>query len=371
MSNNKSNLEYEKYIEMKDRMFNANFMDRFKNLNKALYWFSWFGNGTSIFLAYFFLVALISNGFTTNIGISIGVVVFLAMFELLKRYVFGLFSVEFLKNSKKLNKKMTPFILGVIVLVFGSFYFTMNGANDFINKEDTFKAKTEVNIQAKVDSLNNYYFNQYIKPIMDENKLLINQNSTYASMGGQPTVRAKYVQLMETNTNKIESNNTLIQKYETKRDGEIDKFTNTQNSKLDKSLSDNSSNTIAFILLSFLIETIIIIGVYFDKVYDFRVITDYESSVINTPEFKKWQKYDLILSMIFTKAKDVGDQIPTTSNMVELLALNGMNINNVELDKVIKTFYFLEILKLEGKRRVLNVVEESGKKSLKNYFGIK
>ena len=90
---NKSKLAFEKYIELKKKTLIKSYTERFKWIDKSLYWFSWFGNGVSIFLAFFFMQSLFLssfNGMKDSIVVTLGIVFFLTMFELLKRYVFAI-----------------------------------------------------------------------------------------------------------------------------------------------------------------------------------------------------------------------------------------------------------------------------------------
>jgi len=362
---NKSKLAFEKYVELKRKTLIKSYTERFKWVDQFLYWFSWFGNAVSIFLAFFFMQHLFLSSFNevgNSIFVPIGIVIFLTMFELLKRYVFGIFSVEVIKTKFQIFKSnLLSFLIGVFILLSLSFYLSLNGAYVFIDNTKTFKAQTETNIVSKADSINAFYFNEYIKPLMDDNRILNEQNSklpTWDSKGRSE------------NNLKIKENNDKITNYESRRDKEVDEFKNKQTSKLTESIDQNKYNLISFILISSLIEIIIMIGIYYDKYYNHKMVLEYEETVINTPEFKKWYKYNFILELIYNKSKNVGDQVPSVNNIIELSESGGVKITKPELDKIFKILYYLEIVKLEGNRRFINISEEEGKKSLRNYFNI-
>jgi hypothetical protein len=368
---NKSKIEFEKYIELKKKIIVKSYTERFKWVDKFLYYFSWFGNAVSVFLAYFFMQKLFFSSFNQvgkSIIITFGIILFLAMFELLKRYVFGMFSIEVIKEKKQaLKTNMISFFIGTLALVSGSFYLSLHGAKEFIDNSKGFEIFTENKITNKVDSLNNFYFNEYIKPLKETNKTLTEQNSKYSE---EQTYKTRYAGLISENNKKIDKNNDLIKDYEKRRDLETDKYKDTETIKLTENLSENKSNTISFIILSTLIELIIMIGVFYDKFYDFKLITEYEETVINTPEFRKWHRNNFMLELIYGKAKNMGDPIPPVNSILELSETAGMKITKSELDKFIKILYYLEIVKLEGNRRVTNLKEEDGKKALRDYYGI-
>ena len=83
------------------------------------------------------------------------------------------------------------------------------------------------------------------------------------------------------------------------------------------------------------------------------------------------QKYPIFIELlIYNKSKNVGDQVPSVNNIIELSESGGVKITKPELDKIFKILYYLEIVKLEGNRRFINISEEEGKKTLRNYFNI-
>ena len=113
------------------------------------------------------------------------------------------------------------------------------------------------------------------------------------------------------------------------------------------------------------------LGIYFDKYYDYKSIMEYEESVINTSEFKQWYKYNYLLGLIYSSTKEIGEKIPSTESIIELAKIGKTPITTGEFDKFIKLLYHLDILKREGNRRLLNSTEDEGKNSLRLYFGIK
>ncbi len=370
----KSKIAFEDYIKLKRETLTKSYTERFKWIEKFLYWFSWFGNGVSIFLAFFFIQALFLSSFIgvkDSIFVTIGIVFFLTIFELLKRYVFGMFSTEFIKNKFKMFKlNMVSFILGVLVLITGSFYFSLNGAMKFVDNRTVFQEQAELNIQESVDSLNIFYFNQYIKPLMDENRILSEQNIGYAEQAATTSFRTRYTDLINANNQKIEANRSQIIQYETRRDNEITTVRQSQTSRLDQAIIDNRSNIIAFIIISSLIEIIIMLGIYYAKFFDYKIIDEYEKTIVSTPEFKTWYKFNSLLNLIYSKVNDVGEHIPSTNALLELCEVSGNRTDKSTMDKFIKIMYYLGIVSLQGNRRVLNMNKEMGLKKLKDYFEI-
>jgi hypothetical protein len=375
---NKSKMTFEKYKELKEKTVVQNYTERFKWVDRFLYAFSWFGNGVSIFLAFFFLQSLFYASFTnigTSIWITLGIIFFLTLFELLKRYVFGMFSMESIKQKFNIFRgNMITFILGTTILVVGSFYFSLNGAKEFVDNQKFFETQTQQIMTSKVDSLSRIYDSQ--KTIyLDENASLRVVNDTLRNkLARTPdnyrTIRREYQQNIDNNMAVINSNQDRLDAIDANKTQAIQELRATEESTLSSNLSENKKNKITFIIISSIIELIIMLGIYYDKFYGWKSIKEYEESIINTAEFKQWYKYNYLLELILNSTKDVGEKIPSTGNILELARIGKNQVTPGEFDKFIKLLYYLEILTREGNRRILNSSVEEAKLTLRHYFNI-
>ncbi|MFW6225603.1 MAG: hypothetical protein ACOC3V_01425 [bacterium] len=372
---NKSNISFDDYIKLKTKTLTKSYTEKFKWVNRFLLSFSWFGNAVSIFLAFFFIQYLFLSSFIgikDSVFITIGIIFFLSLFELLKRYVFGLFSSEFIKSEYSiLRYNMITFLISVLILISGSFYFSLNGAMKFVDNRQVFIEQTETDLTSKVDSINTFYLNEYIRPLMDENKNLTQQNEEYREEANRTGFITRYTNLIETNNRIIENNRGLISEYEDKRDVTISELKESKTNSLTENLLRNKSNMTAFIIISSIIEIIIMIGVYYNKFYNNKKIEEYENTILSTPQFKNWYKFNQLLELIYSKVDQVGEKIPSTNALYELSELTGNKIDKKTMENFVKTLYYLNILKLEGNRRVLNVNKELGLARLKLHFDIK
>ena len=376
---NKSKMSFEQYIDLKGKTIVKSYTERFKWVDKFLYAFSWFGNGVSIFLAFFFLQSLFYASFTsigTSIWITLGIIFFLTMFELLKRYVFGMFSIESIKQKFNiLRGNMITFILGTAILIAGSFYFSLNGAKEFVDNQKFFETQTQQVMTSKVDSLQRVYDGQ--KTIfLDENASLRVVNDTLRNkLATTPstyrTIRSEYQNNIDNNMNIINSNQSRIDGIDEQKQTAIAELRTTEQTTLSSNLDENKKNKMTFIIISSIIELIIMLGIYFDKFYGYKSIMEYEESVINTPEFKQWYKYNYLLDLIYSSTNELGSKIPTTSGLIELAKIGKTPISAGEFDKFIKLLYHLDIIDRDGNRRILNKPETEGKLMLRHYFNIK
>jgi hypothetical protein len=376
---NKSKIAFEKYVDLKTKSLTRSYTEKFKWVDRFLYWFSWFGNGVSIFLAFFFMQALVSGSFNEvkdSIFISIGIIFFLTMFELLKRYVIAIFSNEVIKNKFHVFKwEMTSFIVGVLILAVGSAYMSLSGAQKFVNNEEIFKTQTENVITVNTDSLTKVYEDKKKPYSLDNEQLRTITNDLRSKLASTPvgyvTIRKQYQENIDKNDINIKGNQSEITRLDNELNTKIAQIQNSQGTKLSESLSANRSNIIAFLIISALIEIIILLGIYYDKYYDYKIIEEYEKTIVGTPEFKKWYKFNYLLSLIYNKTKEVGVPIPSSNAIVEMADVSGNKLDKSTLDKFIKILYYLEIVKLEGNRRILTMREEEGTKKLRDYFDIK
>lgn len=375
---NKSKMTFEKYMEIKGKTITRSYTDRFKWVDKFMYAFSWFGNGVSIFLAFFFLQYLFFASFATigqSIWITLGIIFFLTLFELLKRYVFSMFSLELIKQKGKLFRKtMLSFLIGTGILIVGSFYFSLNGAKEFVDNQDFFETTTEQVITSKQDSVTNVFAS---KKFIFENEngtlrvvnaglrdKLLNTPDTYR------TIRSGYQSNIDKNMELIKENQERVDNINAEMEIELEKLRSKEETILTSKIDDNQSNKISFLIISAIIEIIIMLGIYYDKFYDYQTIKEYEESVVNTTEFKTWYKYNYLIELVYKSTKEVGEKIPTTGYLMELSKYSKTPITKGELDKFIKLLYFLGVIVKDGNKRILNITELKGKSILRSHFNI-
>jgi hypothetical protein len=378
----KQNLEnqvsHDFYQRLKEKSQKKPYAVRFKMIRAILWISSFFGNIASIFFAFFFFISLFTSSFINidGLGVQVGIVIFLAIFEILKRYVFTLFSEQYLDIGKGLfNKQMASFIISTSLLIGFSFFFSMNGAQKFMNKESVIFETRQTNISETADSMNTYHLETFINPLSEQNKQLMEEKSSiledrrdYIRRGWNT---ANFDQQIERIDNRIDSNMIRIQRYEIRKNEEISSFREQYLEKYEQQKSENEWNIIWFLLISATIEFLILIGIYYNKYYQNASIKEYEKLVMSSPNFKKWDKCKNILEMIYETGINVEEQISSTNEIIELVAFNELNISKTEIENAFKIFGHLNIYQRIGNKRILKMEEEDAFVALKKHFKIK
>lgn len=255
-----------------------------------------------------------------------------------------------------------------------SFFFSLNGAQRLVNNETFIKEKISYNINTKTDSINNYYYINYIKLYQEENNKLISQQAELTAQQTQLVNKGwnttKVSNQLESINNQLVINKTQIKNYELERDNKIDKLELSENIKLSNEQDKNTSNIFYFLFLSTIIELIIIAGVFYNRYYEYRTIQEYEEETINTLAYKNWKLYSDILDIIFSTDIKINEYLPSFTSILELIDANDLNINRSDLTKCFKTFNYLSIIENRGAKKMLRMSKTASEEALKIYFKI-
>ena len=372
----KSNISYDKYLKNKDKFSEKSYAEKFSLLNNILYSLSWVGNILSILLSVFYIQKLFYSSFSDiseNVFVTIIIVVCLIMFELLKRNTFDLFSIETIKNKFNIFKKeMILISLGTLFIVSSSFFLSLSGAREFMDKHKTFELATKSIISSKKDSIINLFETKKNEYITENTKLKKYNDDLRIKLNTATTADInKFQRIVDKNNETIANNNKEVQLLDKSKTDDINSLKDEESGTLESSITENKANIIVFVCISFIVELFILMGILHYDYYNNRINEEYEETIINTPEFKTWFKYNSLLELIYSLCTDIGEVIPIGDRMMELAEVNKINISRPEFEKFVKVLYSLDILIKEGKSRLLNKKEKDGLLLLKNNFKIK
>jgi hypothetical protein len=387
-------MDFDKYQKLEKKIKRQSFNSAYKGINRWALIFSIFGNFASIFFAYFLLSSLLKDSMPdveSEVGIAIISIIFLVMFEMLKRYVFNKFSLEHIRAKFKfLRKEVLVLTLFSGMMISGSFYLSLNGAQKFTDKLDYIEQESDNQYVAYQDSINNMY-DVKIQDIEDksialreENDILRNQNiqinEEAEEIYSYSTKKAKYKlieqnnEIINKNMEKIDSNDEKVEELEQERDQILADKKAELETDADALVAKGSKNSIKFIILSSFIELIILIGIYFNCFYDYRSYREYEENIKADPNFNKWVNYDRLIELIYNNGMNVtrvGDTVVSMKRLEDLARIN----NYLKMDgKVIadgfKVLNHLGIVTTKGSKRIVEVDYEVAKEVLKDYFNI-
>jgi NADH:ubiquinone oxidoreductase subunit 5 (subunit L)/multisubunit Na+/H+ antiporter MnhA subunit len=338
------------------------------------------GHICSIFLAYFLLSRIfqesvanhVTQGPFTDWTIVIVTIVFLILFELTKRYIFNIFTKEFIQNKYNRLKTETIILFCSSILVIGfSFYFSITGANIFSDKGESIAQTEKVDYTAFKQEIDDK-FDIKIKTVEEEIVVLRNQNKTSISAIGTANSR-KTKSLNE----QILTNNSLIKENENKLiqlKGEKELLLKEHKDNVsDDNLSiktKNESNVFRFLLISIVIESFIIIGITFGQYFNYKILKEFSSVYDGIIEKKRI--YDILLKLIYNEGSNKPGDIVTGE--VKLLKLAQIKSKNNIKSKDIKNFFaetiHLKIFESQRNKRIIKEDYENAVQLCDNIFKV-
>ena len=390
-------MKHEDFKKLKSNIQEKNFFNNYKVFSQLSNFLSYVGNLFSILFAYFFLIEIASSAVLeptpTIMGLVMaGVILVLFTVELSKRFVFDKFSQSFIKDKFKLKQAESK-ILGVIsiALIAVSFYFSLNGAQDYADKDDDLRATAQVEVSVYKDSLSAKYEKKIVK--FDEiNTTLYKKNNQYDSIIG--IYETKYLELgtstwqerqeknrintsikskkseKKDNIAEIDKNELKIKAIKKERNEEIALFESKESKKADDTIEKNADNPFIFIMFSTVIEFVILFGVFFINYYQVRSLEEYEVKIKKDPRYKQFNQWNELLSALYNSDTQIGDLLPFKTESMKLLKANALDISGKEYDDAMRMFTHLEILKKKGNKKAIQLELDEARTKVKDHFKI-
>lgn len=379
-------MKINEFERLENKINNQNFHESYKTLNYVMIALSYFGHIASIFLAFFMLSKVLLGVMENKVVVYAVTVIILSAIELLKRDIFHKFSILYLK-LRSFGKDVLPLFFLSITIIGISFYSSIKGAGEYSSKSDKIEQDyVELNKKYE-DSLTKAY--QVKINVIEKQKgskdgaLTIlydqqNQLNTLALSGDLTKDQKKLLRSLPAqikaleNENKpfIESKEAEIKSIEKERDDKIKKHHSESEKESKKKKDDNSSNSVAFIIFSTLIEISILAGVYFKDYYDVRSYREKKIQIEKDPNFQKWRVYKQILEIIYTEETKVNQKLPSGKSIIDLCKTNDVIILNKDLTNFLKTMSSLGIIKISGSTRYINKTRELAFEILNKHFNI-
>lgn len=334
-------MKLDKYFRLKNDLETFSFEKNFNSLSKTLYYFSFLGNIFLILFSYFFIKDVTNNIPTLFIGqevfFSIFIILFMTGYELFKRFSFEQLTSTILRQ----HKLTTNIIIGSLVsltLVVGSFYLSLNGAHRLIDTSEVITETVDLSVSKQTDSIAKYY-----------NKEIEFYRTQPARSRADRQYRDSIVSdLQKTKDNKIQ----VIES----------KVANKSTTKLDKI----QENSLAFAIMVFFLELIILIGVAFNAYY---VWTSYDEmkQILTTPKYRQLEINLRLLKVFYQNGrKREQDPIIAKSKLISLASTSKIPVNQKEITDFLALCSELEITSGTRRKKVYNMSYEKAKGLLEN-----
>jgi len=369
-NNHKSSTSYDNYLKKKQKIEKQSYAKRNKWKREIGYFSSWIFNIISFLLTFIFLKSIIDVSFSELANSNILYYITMSLlgtvlmcYELVKRFNVDHFCADYYEHDNKYSVSFIKYSIITLIIVIPSIIGSINGSVKIVDNYNVVEKKIENNLLIKTDSISRFYFTNYIQPLQNENITLQNQKNDY--------ILKNKTYLVKTNDNLITTNKEKISSYEKERDDKI-KLLEDKNVKiLNTKKSETNKNVWVFIIISFFIEVVILVGVWYKRKYDMTIVKDFEEIDMNSPNFKKWLKFTEILQFIYSSSNSkVGGDIETTQNLTSLIENSNINISKKDLDDCFKLMNFLNIYEKEGRRRVIRMDFDKAALTLKKHFKI-
>lgn len=367
-------MKVEEFKKLDDQMNTYSFNTSYSNINKIMKGLSYFGNITSIFLAYFFMSKILSGpiGDKPFLVTSASLIILLGV-ELLKRDIFDKFSIQSLKDGT-IKKTALPLALLSGLLIFISFYSSLNGAKQFSSKSDEIEVRTENTIDNYKDSLNTIYDSK-IEVLEKRNQILFNQNIKFdeeaASLpANYITAKDKIRSNKKTNLELIENNKKEIDELKDEFKNRVEAKKETLTTKSSKEKEENKDNSFLFIILSTFIELIILGGVYFNQYYRFKSYKEFRNKIEKDPKYQKWLLYDEMFSIIISDDVKMNEKLPSNKSMIDTCKVNDIIVLPKDIKDFMKILLGLNIIKTSGSARYIIKDKQMAKDIIKKHFNI-
>ena len=373
-------MKINEFRKLEEKINGQNFNKGYRTINIVMLLLSIFGHFASIFLAYFMLSKVLSGSMSGSpAAVFIASVIILGGLELLKRDIFDKFSIQYLK-FKGFTKDVLPLFLLSVTIIGVSFYSSISGAKEFSSKEDVIDSnKKEILVQYN-DSLTSVY-NVKISGIeseikTDKDKIDVKDKEQTELESIQPPSRSQKSRIkdlkaekeaLKLDITKLEGDvNTTKQELNTKiKEHETEISADTEDKK-----KDNSSNSLAFVLISTLIEIVILAGVFFNEYYKFRSYREFRDKIEKDPNYQKWMLYDQVLDIIYTEDTKMNQKLPANKAIIDMCKVNDIIVMPKDIIDFLKVMNGLGIIKTSGSTRYINKQRDLSFEVLRKNFNI-
>ena len=373
-------MKINEFKKLEEKINGQNFNKGYKNINALMLILSIFGHFASIFLAYFALSKVLGGVIENNpVVVLITSIIMLSGLELLKRDIFDKFSIQYLK-VKAFTKDVLPLFLLSVAIISTSFYASIHGAKEFSSKEAVIEQTQKETVNLFSDSLTKVY-NVKITDI--ESEIKVNKDKLDAKdkeqtelEAIQPPSRSQKSRIkdlkdekttLRADITKLETDEATVK---TELATRIKEHETTVGAETEDKKKNNDSNSLAFVLISTLIELIILAGVYFNEYYKFRSYREFRNSIEKDPNYQKWMLYEQMLSIVYTEDTKMNQKLPSNKSIADMCKVNDIIVMPKDITDFLKVMNGLGIIKTSGSTRYVNKQRDLAFEVLRKNFNV-
>ena len=373
-------MKINEFKKLEEKINGQNFNKGYKNINALMLILSIFGHFASIFLAYFALSKVLGGVIENNpVVVLITSIIMLSGLELLKRDIFDKFSIQYLK-AKAFTKDVLPLFLLSVAIISTSFYASIHGAKEFSSKEAVIEENQKVVVNQFADSLTTIY-NGKVAEVeteikADKEKLDLKDKEQTDLEAIQPPTRSQRNRIKD-----LKEERNILRADITKLEGDVNviktelatkikEHETTVGAETEDKKKSNNSNSLAFVLISTLIELIILAGVYFNEYYKFRSYREFRNSIEKDPNYQKWMLYEQMLSIVYTEDTKMNQKLPANKSIADMCKVNDIIVMPKDITDFLKVMNGLGIIKTSGSTRYVNKQRDLAFEILRKHFNI-
>jgi len=379
-------MKIQKFKKLEDEVKKKDFESSYNGLNNLMKGLSVLGNLGSIFAASFFMMKLMSGLIPSNIIVAIVSFTLLISLELIKRVIFNKFSLEFIRSKYNLVKReVLTLMFFSICIICASFYSSLNGAQEFADRNEQIETVISTDISNYEDSLrvNIYQPNiddikreivDYKTNIKKKDDELTRLNSVLADRGWLSSNEKRRIKDLKEeikyNREQITIEEAKTSDIQTELNNKITEYKNNIKLNGNEDKEKNKTNGLIFVAISTIIEFTILIGIFFAKYYSFISYSDFRKRMDKDPKYQKWLLYSEVMDIIFMNDAVIGDKLPTQKDILEFAKMNDIYLSKHELSELFKLLTVLKILNTNGPYKIIHKEKEEAELILSKYFKI-
>ena len=357
-------MDFKKYNILRQRA-NKSYEGTNGSFDKLLYSFSYVGNVSAIFFAYFLIYPALLKTISINFIQGFGSVLisftftllFLTMFEFTKRYLIRIFSKDFILNKKKIDLSvLNYFILSLVIVIF-SFYMSIAGAAKLAITSTSKNATIENNVKIQNDSLTTLY-DKKKQVYSDDNETLrkasnnLRQDLTVIPFNKMNT-RREYQSNIDKNTQTISDNQNEISKIDVELKTKITEIAGISNNSKTDNQSDDNRNILIFVIIVIFNELIIIVGIYFRENYEHKLYLSNQKEY--EPLYQRKVNYKSLLAFVYNNGKlSTNEKVMNISELKKIVTEKTV-LKSKFVDEFIRDMERMGIFSMVGNKRMTNL----------------